>query len=74
MDHSTSSALLVLAVVGFVMMSLFALWLQFRQWQMQRLFKMMFTLPVDSVQGKSGIFTVMWIVLFIIIIGLLVSG
>ncbi len=43
-----------LAFVGFVVVSLKLLVLQFKQWQMQSFFKLFITEPLDMVQSKSG--------------------
>jgi len=56
MSDTTILALLGgLAFVGFVVMSIKLLELQYKQWQMQRFFKLFITEPLETVQSKSGL-------------------
>ncbi|VAW40248.1 hypothetical protein MNBD_CHLOROFLEXI01-1594 [hydrothermal vent metagenome] len=70
MESSTVSVSFVLAMGGFVMVSFYALLLQFQKWQIQKAFQMLTT------QEKVGgsIFRTIGFIFVAIIIGLILFG
>ncbi len=71
-----NSILLMLAVGGFVMVSLYAMWLRFKMWQTHQLFSLAVSLASASGDKAEagGCFPTILFVILIVIIMLVLSG
>ena len=77
MDETTFMALLVLTGGGLVLVSLYALWLQFQKWQIQKVLQMMNPWTDGSSQsgsGLGGVFRTIWVVVVVVLVGLVLLG